>query len=137
MTNPYDELRAYTLGLQDPEFIHQHVLDAYAVQDATEWSKPIAVAFGLAGLLLYVEHGASGRDVQQVHRLLGARRKAWPVFKLPDDRGAMTPAEVMQEPAGPERDAAIRSWCESVWASVDQTRDAVEAWLRACDIEVG
>jgi hypothetical protein len=135
MTEPYDELRAYTLTLTGPEFLHQHVIDAHAVQDAGDWSKPIAVAFGLAGLWLYIERGATGRDVQRVHRLLGARPKAWPVFKLPDDRGDLGPVDVVREAPGPDRDAAIRRWCESVWASVQPIHEAVEAWLRACDID--
>jgi len=51
----YYELSAYTLGLGDPEFLHQHVVDAYMVQHANETTKPIGVAFGLFGLYLHVE----------------------------------------------------------------------------------
>src|SRR5579871_2649405 len=43
------ELSFYTLQLGDPEFIHQHVVDAYAVQHAGPQSKPIAIVFGLIG----------------------------------------------------------------------------------------
>jgi hypothetical protein len=137
MTEPYDELRAYTLSLADAEFLHQHVIDAYAVQEAGDWSKPISVAFGLAGLWLYIERDATGRDVQRVHRMLGAQRKAWPVFHVPEDRGEMGPIDVMEEAPGPDRDAAIRRWCESVWAAIEPIHGAVETWLRACDIDLG
>lgn len=137
MTSPIDELRAYTVGLSDAEFLHQHVVDAYEVYDSGPWSKPIAVAFGLAGLYMYLERGATGRQVQQVHRLIGAQRKAWPVFAVPDDRGAMGPAEVMEAAPGPDRDAAIRAWCESVWAAVADIHESVALWLRACEIDIG
>jgi hypothetical protein len=53
----YDELRAYTLGRRDAAFIHQHVVDAYPVQTATDRERPIRLAKGLIGLYLHVEHG--------------------------------------------------------------------------------
>lgn len=36
----YQELAAYTLSRNDAAFIHQHVVDAYAVQSATPADKP-------------------------------------------------------------------------------------------------
>jgi len=36
----YHELCAYTLSLGDAEFIHQHVVDAFAAQDATPSTRP-------------------------------------------------------------------------------------------------
>ena len=51
----YDELASYTLAHGDPAFIHQHVVDAFAAQHATDDSKPIGVAFALIGLYLHVE----------------------------------------------------------------------------------
>ena len=37
----YQALCAYTLGLRDARFIHQHVVDAYMAQHADERTKPI------------------------------------------------------------------------------------------------
>ena len=56
----YDELAFYTLELRDPEFIHQHIVDAFAVQHAGPDSKPIAIVFGLLGLYLYLEKNFTG-----------------------------------------------------------------------------
>ncbi len=59
----YDQLASYTLELRDPEFIHQHIVDVYAVQHSGPGTKPIAIVFGLIGLYLYVEkefHGPPG-----------------------------------------------------------------------------
>jgi hypothetical protein len=60
----YQELAAYTLGLHDAAFIHQHIVDAYAVHVAMPTDKPIRIAQALVGLYLHVEHGLTGRQVQ-------------------------------------------------------------------------
>ena len=54
----YNELAFYTLELRDPDFIHQHIVDAWAVQHAETDTKPIAIVFGLIvatliGTLIY------------------------------------------------------------------------------------
>src|SRR5207245_9270566 len=72
----YDEVYVYTMGR--PGFILQHVVDAFAVQTATDGSKPIAVVFGLVGLYLHVEKQFSGRQVQEAHIKLGRRKREWP-----------------------------------------------------------
>jgi hypothetical protein len=125
----YDELCAYTLSLGDPEFIHQHVVDAQAAQAATTESKPIGVAFALVGLYLHLERGFTGREVQRAHMRLGRSGPPWPQFPLPpeDERGATTPEGVLATPEGPERVAAIDGWCWSVW----------EAWNRGRESEAG
>ena len=60
----YNELCYYTLPLGDPAFIHQHVVDAFAVQTAGGNDKPIKVVFALVGLFLYVEKQFSGRQAR-------------------------------------------------------------------------
>jgi hypothetical protein len=112
----YHELSYYTLAHPDPSFIHQHIVDAYAAQCADEDTKPIAVAFALIGLQLHVEQNRSGKEVQRVHMTLAERRRAWPRFDLPRERGAITVA-VLAAPAGDQRDTMIRRWCVSVWGA--------------------
>jgi len=126
----YHELCAYTLSHGDPDFVHQHVVDAFAAQGASVESKPIGVTMALVGLYLHAERGFTGRQVQRVHMQLAQRKRRWPVFTLPDDRGAMTAVEVMAAPEGPERDRAIHAWAESVWQAVSANREAVVALLR-------
>jgi hypothetical protein len=113
----YDQLRFYTLAHGGAEFIHQYVVDAWTAQHADEHTKSIAITFALVGLYLCVEKHYSGRHVQQVHMQMAKRRKDWPTFPLPTDRGSVTVTDVMNAPAGPERDQAILRWCESVWHS--------------------
>jgi hypothetical protein len=125
----YYELQCYTLALGDLDFIHQHVVDAWAAQQADERTKPIALTFALVGLYLHVEKRISGRQVQRVHMALGRRKRKWPAFVLPRERGPMTAARVMAAPAGPERDRAIDAWCASVWDAFSENRRAVAELL--------
>jgi hypothetical protein len=124
-----DELSAYTLTHGDPSFIHQHVVDAFAAQHATPQSKPIGVAFGLIGLYLHLERGYTGRDVQRAHMRLARKRRQWPVFDPPAERGVLTAVDVMESPPGPERDRAIEAWCASVWEAWRDSHDRVAALL--------
>ena len=126
----YDELAAYTLTHGDAAFIHQHVVDAFAAQYATDATKPISVAFALIGLYLHVERGFTGRQVQRAHMMLARRSRSWPVFTLPGTRGAMTAADVLAAPAGPERDRAISVWCASVWSAYAKIAPEVAALAR-------
>src|SRR5262245_9838718 len=109
----YNALCAYTLQHGGAAFIHQHVVDSFAAQRATGSSRPIAVAFSLAGLYLHVERGYSGRQVQRAHMHLAREKRRWPTFVFPDDRGPITVLDVMAAPAGAGRDAAIETWCVS------------------------
>src|SRR6266568_4006198 len=78
----YAELSAYTLSLQDPEFIHQLACDAYAAQHGKTPMKPIQFTFALAGLYLMFEHNYTGRQVQRAHMLLAKQSKQWPTFQM-------------------------------------------------------
>ena len=126
----YDELCGYTLGRADPGFIHQHVVDAFAAQTADEHTKPIALTFALIGLYLHVEKQLSGRQIQRLHMRLARRKRSWPVFALPSDRGTITVAEVAAAPAGAERDHAIDAWCASVWGAFHASQQTVTDLLR-------
>lgn len=127
----YDVLCAYTLMHHDPAFIHQYVVDAFAAQCADPRTKPITLTFALVGLYLAVERGYTGRQVQRVHTLLARRSRAWPPFALPEQRGSVRVADVMAAEPGPERDAAIRRWCASVWGAYAESRGAIVELLEA------
>jgi hypothetical protein len=113
----YEEVTAYTLSRGDAPFVHQHVVDAYAVQTSADGDKPIRRAQALIGLYLNVEHGLTGREVQRVHKLLADQRPAWPTFVLPRDRGTVSVGDVLAEEPGTARDRAIEAWARSTWDS--------------------
>ncbi len=127
----YFELACYTLTHSDPSFIHQYIVDAYAAQHADEHSKPISVAFALAGLYLHLERQYSGRAVQQAHMQLAKQKKPWPRFPLPMFRGAMTVADVVHVEPGAARDEAIDRWSASVWAAWSDSHAQVAAWVKS------
>lgn len=126
----YHELCAYTLAHGDRTFIHQHVVDAFTAQQAGAATRPIAITFALVGLYLHVELGWSGRQVQRAHMRLARHKRSWPAFALPDERGSITPVDVLAAPAGPARDEAIDAWCASVWSAYAGARPVVDALLR-------
>jgi hypothetical protein len=126
----YYDLSYYTLAHPDPSFIHQHIVDAYTAQCADEDTKPIAVAFSLIGLCLYVEDHRSGRDVQRAHMELARDRRRWPTFKLRQRRGTITVSDVVATPPGDERDDMIRKWCISVWDAWQESHASVRALLQ-------
>ncbi|MFN2491073.1 MAG: DUF5946 family protein [Actinomycetota bacterium] len=130
----YGELTAYTLNLSDAAFIHQHVVDAYAVQTATASDKPIRIAQALVGLLLHVEHGLTGRQVQRVHHILASQRPPWPTFALSDDLGPVTIHDVITEPPGDRRDRAIEAWAVSTWNACRALRESVLTFLSSCGV---
>jgi hypothetical protein len=115
--DPVHELYGYTLSHPSPVFLHQHVVDAHAAQTASEESKPIATIFALIGLYLHIEKSFTGRQVQMAHMQMARRKRAWPRLQIPEQRGAVSAADVLAVPPGPERDAAIHGWCVAVWAS--------------------
>ena len=123
----YDELCAWTLSLRDPEFIHQHVVDAHAAQTATTATKPITIAFALVGLYLHLEKRFTGKQVQRAHMALAQRKRTWPAVTLPDNRGTITAADVL---VSPDRRTAIDAWCTSVWSAYRESRGTIAALLQ-------
>jgi hypothetical protein len=130
----YDAIQCDTLEHADSRFIHQHVVDAWAAQHATELTKPIALTFALVGLYLRVERGYTGRQVQRVHMDMARQKHEWPRFPLPQDRGAITAVDVAVTAPGLAREAAIDRWCAAVWDAYRDCRASVVELLTACGI---
>jgi hypothetical protein len=122
-----DELSFYTLGLADPAFIHQHIVDAFAAQNATPERKPIYVVFALIGLYLHLERGFTGRQVQLAHMRLGTPRRNWIMPQLPELRGSIRVGHVLAAPPGQHRDHMIEEWCASVWEAYRDVHGEIAA----------
>ena len=131
----YNELCCYTLTLGDAAFIHQHVVDAFAAQNADKQTKPIKLAFALIGLYLHVEKQFSGREVQRAHQFLGQKKRSWPSFPLPHGRGSITARDRMRLPEGAERDQAIHDWCVSVWNAFGDSHQPVKELLQKLNFD--
>ncbi|HYW36510.1 MAG TPA: DUF5946 family protein [Terriglobales bacterium] len=120
-----NELSFYTLAHPSPAFIHQHIVDAYAVQKADDTTKPITIVFALLGLYLHVEKNFTGKQVQKAHMQLAKHRREWFRPPLPDDRGTIVVADVVAAAPGPQRDAMIHNWCVSVWEACGAARQRI------------
>lgn len=119
----HNEMSAYTLTHGGAEFIHQHLVDAWAVQHATPTKSNIALAFGLIGLYLAVEKRFTGRQVQLAHMQLGKTKRIWPWFDPPIELARSSIADVARAEPGPARDQAIRDWAAGVWTSWSHAHD--------------
>jgi hypothetical protein len=117
----FHELSFYTLSLQDKEFIHQHIVDAYTAQTADKNTKPISLIFSLAGLYLHIEKNYTGKEVQLAHIQMAKNKLEFPEIVLPEHRGNITVTDVLATNPGHQRDEMIHQWCVSVWdAFADQ-----------------
>lgn len=121
----FHELLAYTAAKMDSAFIHQHVVDAYAVQYAREAKKPISVVFGMIGLYLHIEKNFTGREVQKAHMRLAKRRRDWFWPAMPEGQPAIEIQHVLEAEPGPPRDAMIRKWAASVWETCTKARSEI------------
>lgn len=122
-----NELSCYTLAHGDAAFLHQHVVDAWAAQNATPESKPIQIMFALIGLYLHLERGFTGRQVQRAHMQLATPRRNWKLPSLPIERGAIRVADVIAAPPGLDREVMIDVWCMSVWQAWNASHAAIAA----------
>ena len=111
----YNELAFYTLSHRSSEFIHQHIVDAFALQTANETTKPIKIVFSLAGIYLLVEKKYTGKQVQLAHIEMTKKSKIFPAILLPENRGKITISDVLKTADGNEKDQKINEWCVSVW----------------------
>jgi hypothetical protein len=128
-TAAYHELCCYTLTHTHPAFLHQHVVDAFAAQDARDGDKPMRLSFALVGLYLHVERGFTGRQAQRAHVKLARKKRPWPELQVPDDRGSITAATVLAAEPGSKRDEMIDAWSSSVWQAFSVNRAVIEHLL--------
>ena len=129
----YDELYCYAVSHSGPDFILQHVVDAFGAQEASSADKPIRLVFSLVGLYLHVERGFTGREVQLAHMKLGRDKREWPLVSIPENRGEISAENVLAASAS-DRDAMIHEWCRSVWQAYEKERTTIEDLLRAYNI---
>ena len=113
----FSDLSCYTVSKQDEEFIHQYAVDAYEAQHAGGKTRNITVIFGLIGLYLALEKGYTGKQVQQAHQQIARVQKDWPRLKPPSRPAFLTVMDVLKVPDGLEKDAMIRQWMATIWAS--------------------
>jgi hypothetical protein len=108
-------LSVYTISLQDPEFLHQHAVDAYEASHGGGKTKAITVVFGLIGLYLALEKGYTGKEVQRAHMELARQNKDWPLLVPPHETPMVSILEVVQAKEGNERNQKMMEWARAIW----------------------
>ncbi len=126
--NKYFELSYFTLSLQDKNFIHQLIVDAYAAQHSGTKVKPIATIFALFGLYLVHERNYTGRQVQLAHIELANKSKTWPRFSQPKEKNWITVFDVAETPDDRKQEM-IMKWSASVWNIWKYEQKKIEALL--------
>lgn len=126
----YYDVSFYTLGKRDPFFLHQVLVDADGAQHYKMGAPRIGLAFALIGLCLVLEHDYSGKDVQNAHIRLAAKRKDWPQFEPSTQKTPLTIADVLAAPPGDERDAVMMQWAAAVWDTYTHEQQHVREMLR-------
>ena len=121
----YHQLTAYDLEHQDPSFLHQESVDAYAAQHAGPGQAAIGTVFATAGLYLFAEHHFTGRQVQAAHTAMARRRREWRALSLPVRTCATNVATVLSAGPGDARDAMIRAWARDVWSTWQHERGRI------------
>lgn len=125
----YNELSYYTLEHHNPNFVHQHIVDAFTAQNADKNTKNIAITFALVGLYLFLEKNFTGKEVQKIHMKMAKKKRKWPKFELPEKRGEITVSDVLKTNSGKFRDEMIKKWCASVWETFDENHEKVAKLL--------
>ena len=113
----FSDLQSYTVSLQDPGFIHQHVVNACAAQHTGGTTRPITVAFGLIGLYPALEKGYTGREGERAHMRIAKAGNDWLLTDPPGRCAALNVMDVLQAGNNEEKDVIIRKWMSAVWAS--------------------
>lgn len=118
----YGELTAQTLAKGDLTFIHQMAVDAYGAQHSGGVTRNVTTVFALVGLCLALEHGFTGRQVQQAHAELAKQSINWSPIEPPEQTSALTVWDVVLD----SRDAMLKTWAQAVWKSWAYRHD----WVR-------
>jgi hypothetical protein len=110
--------------------LHQLTVDAYAAQHPGPQVPAISVPFALIGLHLVLDEGWSGNAVRAAHQALARRASRWPRFQAPDQRGAMTAADVSTAESPTRHAEMVRAWAACVWRAWEPEQAAVRSWAR-------
>jgi len=129
-SSAYHELCAWSLSRRDGGFVHQFVVDCWALQHATPASKSIGVVFPLVSLYLHLELGQSGRQAQLAHMRLANQRRDWPRMTPPTQPVQFDVRDILKLDSDIARDQAIDRWCAATWeawkGSQSQIRELVQ-----------
>ncbi len=65
-----------------------------------------------------------------MHMKMAKKKKEWPSFDLPEERGDITVSTVVSTPPDKRRDEMIQEWCASVWNAYSDSHEKVSKLLQ-------
>ncbi len=121
------------LEYSDPAYgaVHLLTVDAHALQHSEDHG-PRSNAFHLLRLYVLLEHGGDPRigwNPQWLNSQSGKTR-AFPFLEPPDDRGAVTVADVHGAATPEEHAKRAWRWARSVWEAWGEYREWARQWLQ-------
>jgi hypothetical protein len=94
---------------------HQLLVDTYGAQHAGPKVPRIGPAFGLIGLCLALEDGASGPAVRAAHQYLAQHYRGWPAFELPARTAYLTVFDLALATTPSDFERILHRWAGEVW----------------------
>jgi hypothetical protein len=109
---------------------HQLLVDTYGAQHAGPNMPRIGPAFGLIGLWLALEDGASGPGVRAAHQYLAQHYRDWPAFEPPARTAHFTVFDLAQATTPWEFERILHAWARDVWAEWATLHVPIAALIR-------
>jgi hypothetical protein len=103
-------------------------VDAYGAQHIHEAGSRIGQLFGLMGLCMVCEQGATGIEVQMAHttKSQDPRRSDWPRIEAIPSRFTMNVGDVLCDD---DKEAAIRKWVACTWQDFVASHETIRRFL--------
>ncbi len=124
----FDELLAREIGEPSSPAMHRLMLDLYALQHPEHYCTTARSCIEhLTGLLVAIEHDSRPELLRAVH---GWLESSAPLERplLPERRGALTIASVIEAPNRVALEHAIRAWAASVWEAYAPLHALAREW---------
>ena len=119
---------------------HQLLVDTYGAQHAGTGVPRIGPAFGLIGLCLALEDGASGLTVRAAHQYLAQHYRDWPAFERPARTAHLTVFDLALATTPSEFERILFAWAGEVWTEWATVHATIAALIRErlpCDVRDG
>lgn len=117
----------------DPAYfaVHQHTVDAYAVQHPGRPSKQAnqSVAVHLMSLCLVLEHGLELERAPRAIQAIVGTKKDFGWLTPPDEPFSITVADLKDARDLVAHHAAVRAWARSAWQAWSSHHTVIRAWI--------
>lgn len=122
------ELQARNIGEPSSPAMQRLVVDAYALQHPEHYCQSArSYVAHLTGLLAAMEHESRPESLSAVQRWLSASPPSEKPL-VPERRGSLTIASVIEAPNRAALDHAVRAWAGSVWDAYAPLHALAREW---------